>query len=88
MDGEGNIDIDPMFINQVDPSSTYIWDWNLRLKSGSPAIDAGNNVFVTDILTDLDEKQRVVDGDLDGTATVDMGAYETQFLNNLPLVIH
>jgi predicted outer membrane repeat protein len=64
--GEGNIDSDPLFVGGGD----------YHLKSGSPCIDAGNNL-VTDIATqDMDAKPRFIDGDEDMTATVDMGAYE------------
>ena len=48
------------------------------MQSDSPAIDKGNNSFISGVSTDLDGNPRVVDGDLDGTATVDMGAYEFQ----------
>jgi predicted outer membrane repeat protein len=51
-------------------------DDNLRLKSDSPAIDTGTNTFTTASPTDLDGNTRVLDGNSDGTATVDMGAYE------------
>ena len=46
-----------------------------RLHAGSPCIDAGNNDVVTDA-TDLDGNARIMDGDGDGGAIVDMGAYE------------
>jgi hypothetical protein len=46
-----------------------------RLLPVSPCIDAGTNDFVTS-LTDLYGNPRITDGDQDGTATVDMGAYE------------
>ncbi|MEJ5241226.1 MAG: DUF2341 domain-containing protein [Anaerolineales bacterium] len=66
--GQGNLDADPLF---VDPDND-----NLRLGYGSPAIDAGNNSAV-DVTIDLDGTPRIQDGNNDGTATVDMGAYET-----------
>ena len=75
IDGGGNIDINPMFITPVNPSNAPTTAGNLRLKSGSLAIDSGNNGFVR-VELDLDNKARIVDGDADGTATVDMGAYE------------
>ena len=92
IDGGSNIDIDPMFITPVDPSTAPTTTGNLRLQTGSSAIDAGDNTFVTGVLTDLDGEARIIDGNLDGTPTVDMGAYETQiyvtqiYVGYLPLI--
>ena len=36
-----------------------------------------NSIFIN-VSFDLDNNQRIVDGDGNGTATVDMGAYEFQ----------
>jgi hypothetical protein len=75
--GAGNINANPKF---VDPDNG-----DLRLQAASPAIDRGNNYidyFPTEpgfqLLpdADLDGYWRVLDGNNDGTATVDMGAYE------------
>lgn len=82
--GEGNIDADPLF---VDAASG-----DLHLSTDSPCIDAGDNAAVpadtadldedgdTDepIPVDLDGNPRIVDGDGNDTAVVDMGAYEFQ----------
>ena len=65
----GNISADPLFI---DPSG------NFRLQSNSPAVDAGNNSASGLPSTDLDGNPRIVDGNGDGIAVVDMGAYELQ----------
>ena len=60
LDGEGNMDKDPLFA-----------DNDLRLSAGSPCIDAGNNEAVpADILTDLDGNPRIIN------AVVDLGAFE------------
>ncbi len=81
--GADNLNADPLFVNA--PS-------NLRLAAGSPAIDAGDNGSLPQDITDLDgdgnttetlpldldNTPRVVDGNNDSTATVDMGAYEFQ----------
>jgi hypothetical protein len=64
---DGNITNAPMF---VDPDNE-----DYRLLAISPCIDAGSNGVVIASI-DLDGNERIVDGDLDGTATVDMGAYE------------
>jgi parallel beta-helix repeat protein/predicted outer membrane repeat protein len=66
--GEGNIDVDPLF---VDPDID-----NFRFREGSPCIDAGTN-SVPDIPdTDFGGNARIVDGDGDGTPRADMGANE------------
>ena len=50
--------------------------WNLRLRSNSPCIDEGDNNAPGLPIIDLDAKPRIIDGDGDIIATVDMGAYE------------
>jgi hypothetical protein len=77
LSGTGNIDVDPLF---VDPNGADgiigTEDDNLRLSAGSPCIDAGDNSVVDANSTDLDGNSRILDGDGDGEAIVDMGAYE------------
>jgi predicted outer membrane repeat protein len=70
VDGGGNIDTNPLFILNIDPSAAPTTTGNLRLQTGSPAINAGNNSFVT-VPTDLDGNERIIG------CIVDMGAYET-----------
>ena len=67
-EGEGNINADPLF---VDPSNN-----NFHLKATSPCIDKGTNSAAGIPNTDFDGDSRIIDGDNDGTATVDMGADE------------
>lgn len=79
-DGGGNIEAAPLF---VDASRG-----NLRLQFASPAIDAGRNAALPpDIIADLDGNPRFVNlptapdtGD-GAPPIVDMGAYETQFVD-------
>jgi hypothetical protein len=47
---------------------------NFHLQPTSPAIDAGRNVTIVN--EDFDRNRRPADGDANGTATHDMGAYE------------
>jgi predicted outer membrane repeat protein/parallel beta-helix repeat protein len=64
--GVGNIDADPLF-----EAAT------LHLSAGSPCIDAGTNSPAGGLpATDLDGNPRCLDGNGDGVAVVDMGAYE------------
>jgi len=64
--GTGNIHADPLF---VDPTNG-----DFRLQAGSPCIDTGSNAQAPD--DDLDGTSRPQDGNGDGLAIADMGAYE------------
>jgi uncharacterized repeat protein (TIGR01451 family) len=72
-----------MFARDPDPGQDGLWgteddDYGeLRLQVDSPAIDAGNTLSVT-VATDLAGNPRIADGDGDGRAAVDMGAYERE----------
>jgi predicted outer membrane repeat protein len=68
IDGGGNLSADPLFVNEAGV--------NVRLKSGSPAIDKGSNSAISQS-TDLDGKPRKTDGNGDGAVVVDLGAYES-----------
>jgi len=73
----GNIDdsnncvfSDPQFVSAPN---------DLHLQSTSPCIDAGDNSLVpAGLTTDWDGNPRIVDGNNDGDAVVDIGAYEYQ----------
>ena len=65
--GSGNVTAPPHFRNRE------AFDFHLAL--GSPCIDAGDNPATT-ATDDLDRVSRPLDGDGDGTATVDIGCYE------------
>jgi len=81
-DGGGNIDENPLFVDAIGMDNIAgTMDDDLRLQTGSPAIDAGDNSLVPlGVTTDLDGNPRIVDGDGDTTETVDMGAYEFQLV--------
>jgi len=70
--GEGNISSDPLFF---DPSNN-----DFHLQGTSPCIDTGNNNALGIYATDFEGDPRVIDGNSDGTATVDMGADEYNLL--------
>jgi hypothetical protein len=63
----GNVDVTPGFVNP--------FAGNYRLVPSSPLVDAGDPAAGPH-LVDLDRLSRVVDGDGDGLAVPDMGAYE------------
>ncbi|MEW6745474.1 MAG: right-handed parallel beta-helix repeat-containing protein [Planctomycetota bacterium] len=66
--GPGMIDADPLF---ADPSRD-----DYRVQRGSPCIDAGDPDSQPCAETDLDGVPRLLDGLLDRTMRIDMGAYE------------
>jgi hypothetical protein len=65
-----NISSDPLFVNS--PKHMY------ELNATSPAIDAGDNSAPDLPKKDFAGKPRIVDGNGDGKAIIDMGAYEFQ----------
>ena len=85
-DGGGNIDSDPCFVDANNPAGLDglfgTFDDGLRLQTNSPCIDAGDpNTDPNDVGTvDLGGNNRIVDGDRNDVAVIDMGAYE------LPLI--
>ncbi len=64
--GTGNTTNDPRFVDAV--AGDY------HLSARSPCIDAGGDLVA--LASDLDGVPRPLDGDADGTNTVDMGCYE------------
>ncbi len=77
--GSGHVDEDPLFIDPDGPDddATTLDDNAYQLSVRSPAIDAGDNdLLPEDALIDLAGRLRVLDGDHDGVAIVDMGAFE------------
>jgi parallel beta-helix repeat protein len=64
----GNVSVAPAFVN---PALT-----DYRLQVGSPVVDAGDGTAADVPATDIEGAARVVDGNGDTVAVVDMGAYE------------
>lgn len=79
-DEGGNLDVDPLFVSTDDP----------RIRHDSPAIDQGDNdadldgggpgveTVATGLLLDALGEERIVDGDDNAVAIVDMGGHEYQ----------
>jgi hypothetical protein len=86
VDGGGNLDQDPLFTGPfIQPQRTITAALSLRL--ASPAVDAGDNQYVT-TAEDLAGNNRIEAGSSAGTATVDMGAFELKPSQiYLPLVV-
>ncbi len=80
-----NIDANPLFVTPVDPATAPTAAGDLHLQNGSPAVDTGLTLGCPS--TDLDGNTRPIDGDLDGVADCDMGAYEKLIDLFLPLVM-
>jgi len=83
-DGGGNLDVDPLFITPVDPAVFPSPSWDLRLRIGSPAHNAGLNASLPADTADLDgdlDTAEPLPLDLAGAprifgAAVDVGAFE------------
>ncbi|MHC5061386.1 MAG: right-handed parallel beta-helix repeat-containing protein, partial [Planctomycetota bacterium] len=79
-EGEGNIDVDPEFVNPgywdpnetpADPNDDFWVEGDYRLLPGSPCVDAGDPDYIAgpdDV--DLDGNPRIIHG------KIDMGAFE------------
>src|SRR5262249_60418622 len=65
---DGNISANPQFTNPAQG--------NYHLQQVSPSIDVGDNLTPNLPDTDIDGDPRILDGDLNGTATIDMGVDE------------
>lgn len=74
--GTGNINAQPLFRRPA------IGDF--LLLSGSPGIDAGDNSVPNLPAVDIDLRNRIIDGEENGSTVVDTGAYE--FDPNAPLL--
>ncbi len=65
---DGNISAAPLFVSAAGQ--------DFHLFYGSPSIDVGNSAAAGLPSADLDGRGRILDGDRDGLAVVDMGAFE------------
>ncbi len=64
----GNISVDPQFVNAAGG--------DYHLQASSPVIDVGINSQPNALQTDYDGNSRILDGNNDCIATIDLGAYE------------
>ena len=65
--------------NNINQNPLFKGGTNYRLQMGSPCIDRGSNAYAP--ANDLDGQSRPLDGNNDGTAIADMGAYEAAYTN-------
>jgi YD repeat-containing protein len=75
---DANVSVDPRFVEASPVAPDY------HLQPTSPLVDAGANDAPALPATDLDGAPRVVDGDGNGTAIVDLGAFESAPLGTAP----
>ncbi|MFX0205460.1 MAG: choice-of-anchor Q domain-containing protein [Candidatus Hodarchaeota archaeon] len=66
--------------NNINEDPFFVGGDNYRLQDISPCIDAGDNFAPELPVFDFDGNPRIMDGDSDGNAIVDMGAYEFEKL--------
>lgn len=91
--GPGNTSADPRFVNSLGADNLIgTGDDDLRLRAGSPAIDAGDSsALPAAATTDIQGSPRRVDdpsapdAGLGGSPQIDMGAYEYQNVLPLPM---
>jgi parallel beta-helix repeat protein len=74
--GTGNINANPGFSGAIIAGRPECSEY--LSSSASPCADAGDNNAPNLPGTDMGGQPRVIDGDVDGNSTVDMGAYELQ----------
>ena len=82
---DSNLESDPEFGDAADPAGPdgvhATRDDGVNVLSSSPVLDAGDNAAVpSGVTTDITGANRTLDRDGDGTATVNMGAYEDAFV--------
>ncbi len=82
IDGGGNIDVDPLFVDAVGADNMAgTDDDDLRLRAGSPCIDAGDrSALPGGVVSDLDGNPRLADDPATANTgdCLDMGAFEFQ----------
>jgi hypothetical protein len=76
--GQTDLSLDPRLVDRdgADNDPTTLEDNDYHLAADSPCIDAGSGSVSGLPATDLDGHKRIIDGNHDGSAKVDLGAYE------------
>lgn len=72
---KGNISVNPLFVN----GTAVYEDADFQLLPESPCVDGGQDVSKRSIPEDIHTVPRPFDGNQDGSAEPDMGAYEYEF---------
>ncbi|MBN1796493.1 MAG: C10 family peptidase [Sedimentisphaerales bacterium] len=81
-----NINSDPLFVEEPYPGPDGSFDdvndsfGDLHIDYISPCIDAGDPCFADSSALDFDSRTRVVDGDCNDVNTIDIGAYEFNYV--------
>src|SRR5262249_12116833 len=78
VDWQDSMADEPQFVSTVLPADAPTTAGDLHLLPSSPGIDRGSSGWLEEGDTDVTGGARILDGNSDGVATVDVGAFETR----------